>query len=78
MSCLQQSQGTPRWLSATECSPAQGLSCTTSSCLACSADLIHVQKQGRLWECSVFTVFEVRFKNLIPTALKLNTLAESL
>lgn len=71
MSCLQQGQGTARWLS------AERLSCTTSSCLACSADLTRVQKQGRPWEHGVFTLLEVCFKNLIPPALKLNHLAES-
>lgn len=50
----------------------------TSSCLACLVDFIHIHKQGRPWELRVFTVFEVHFKNLIPTPLKLNNLAETL
>lgn len=72
--CLQCSQGT-LLLSATIRSG--GLKHTTCSRLACSVDLIHIWKQGRLWEPSVFTVFEVHFKSLIPTPLKLINLAES-
>lgn len=41
------------------------------------ADLIHVQKQGRPWEHTVFTLLEVCFKNLIQTASTLDNLAES-